>query len=111
MGHTDAVTGNTYVLGPLLAFGMVGVLMFVLRWASRRGGSVVAPPARPGQPHEYGLLVEIAAPRTAAAAADVTTRLGAHGINATHTTTVAGPRVFVWPRDAARARDLLHESR
>ena len=106
-----AASGDYYLLGPVLAFGVVGMLMLVLRWASRRGGSVVAPPAKPGRPHEYGLLVEVAAPSTEAAAQAVTTRLTRHGIHATHTTTVVGPRVFVWPRDEARARAVLQESR
>ena len=68
----------SYAFAPLVAFLVVGVLALVLRWAFRRGGSLVPPPAQPGRPDEYGLLVSIAAPQTATEA-EAATRVPAAG--------------------------------
>lgn len=95
------------VLGPFIAFGMVGLLALVLRWAFARGRSVVAAPPRRGRPDEYGLLVVVAEPATFVEAEVVRRRLVDAGIAATLAPTTEGPRVLVFPRDERRARELL----
>jgi hypothetical protein len=98
---------HLHLLAPLLAFAVVGFLVLVLRWAFQRGSSLVAAPPRPGRPEDYGMLVEVAAPRSLGAAVELAERLTASGVHATYASTVQGPRVFVWPADEVRARSLL----
>jgi hypothetical protein len=83
------------------------VLALVLRWASRRGGSVVAPPPRPGPPEDYGMLVPVAAPGSREEAGRIERCLVAGGVPATVATTTDGLRVLVWPGNEATARRLL----
>lgn len=97
----------SYAFAPLVAFLAIGVLALVLRWASRRGGSLVPPPAHPGRPDEYGLLVSIAEPHTATEAEEAMERLELAGVRVTLASTSAGPRLMVFADDAARARRLL----
>lgn len=109
-GQTGPVAGwgsFSYVSGPLVAFGAVGVLALILRWSYRRGGSLVAPPPRPGRSDEYGLLVAVATPRTAADGTDLQRRLEAAGVRATVADTREGPRLMVFAADEERARSLL----
>lgn len=104
MGGLD---GSSFVFGPLIGFAVIGLLMLILRWAFGRGGSLIPGPARRGPPTDYGLLVEVAAPRTAEDAERTARRLAAAGIQATIAPTTAGRRVMVWPTDETRARDVL----
>ena len=97
----------SYAFAPLVAFLAIGVLALVLRWASRRGGSLVPPPAHPGRPDEYGLLVSIAEPHTATEAEEAMERLELAGVRVTLASTSSGPRLMVFADDAARARRLL----
>lgn len=97
----------SYAFGPLVAAAMIGVLVLLLRWAFRRGASVVAAAPRPGTPDDYGLLVAVASPPTYVEGEIVRRRLEDTGIRATLTTTLDGPRVMVWPADAERARAVL----
>jgi hypothetical protein len=97
----------SYAFAPLVAFLVVGLLALVLRWAFRRGGSLVPPPAQPGRPDEYGLLVSIAAPQDATAAEAAMERLELAGVRVTLATTSSGPRLMVFADDEARARRLL----
>jgi hypothetical protein len=97
----------SYAFTPLVAFGAVGVLVVVLRWAYRRGGSLVPPPPRPGRPDEYGLLVSIAAPQTATQAEEAMERLEQGGVRVTLAGTSSGPRLMVFADDESRARALL----
>lgn len=98
----------SYVFGPLLAFGGLGVLILLLRWTFRRGTSVVAAPARPGRPDEYGLLTPIAAPTSYIEGEIQRRRLEDAGIRASLAQTNDGPRLMVWPDDADRARRVLN---
>lgn len=100
----------SFVFGPLMAFGALGVLVLLLRWAFRRGGSVVAAPARSGEPADYGLLVAVAAPVDAAEGERLRKALEGLGIRTTLAVTTAGLRVFVFPADAERARVFLGSS-
>ena len=98
---------NSFLFEPVVAFLGVGVLALVLRWAFGRGGSLVARPARPGRPDEYGLLVPIAAPRTTAEGRTLLRRLEAHGLRATLAQTKEGPRLLVFAQDEEQARGIL----
>jgi len=111
IGSVPSWGSFSYAFGPVVALAVVLVLALVLRWASRRGGSVVAAPARPGPPEEYGMLVPIATPATAAEAARMEQRLAGSGIACTLATTTAGLRLMVWPGQADTARLLLADGR
>lgn len=97
----------SFAYGPIVALILVGALAAFLRWAFRRGSSVVAAPARPGAADEYGLLVAIASPPTYIEGEVTRRRLEDSGIRATLASTLDGPRIMVWPGDEARARALL----
>jgi hypothetical protein len=100
-------TDGSFLVGPLIAFAVVGVLVLALRWTFARGGSVVAKPAKSGRIDEYGLLVSVAAPSTYIEAEIVRRTLEDHHIRATLAQTLAGPRIMVFPQDADRARQLV----
>ena len=97
----------SYAFGPIVAWIVIGMLVIILRWAFARGSSVVARPARPGSPEEYGLLVAVAAPSSYAHGEVTRRRLEAAGVRATLAHTTDGPRIMVWPQDEQRARELL----
>jgi len=101
--------GNSYsyIVGPLIAFAGLGILVLLLRWAFSRGGSVVAAPARPGTPQEYGLLIPVASPATYIEGEILRRNLEDAQIKATLAQTVDGPRVMVWPQDEKAARALI----
>ena len=105
----DAGVGNSfsYVFGPLVAFAGLGLLIVLLRWAFSRGGSLVAAPARPGRPDEYGLLVPVASPPTYMEGEMLRRRLEDAGVRASLAQTNDGPRVMVWPQDVDRAVTLI----
>lgn len=97
----------SYAFGPLVAAGLIGVFVVILRWAFRRGSSVVAAPPRPGTDSEYGLLVPVASPTTYVEGEILRRRLEDGGVRANLATTLDGPRVLVWPDDVARAQQVL----
>ena len=78
----------------------------LLRWAYRRGGSLVPPPPAPGRPDEYGLLVSIAAPQTATDAEAAIERLEQAGVRVTLAATSAGPRLMVFADDEATGQTV-----
>lgn len=100
----------SYLFGPVVAFGMVGVLALVLRWAFGHGRSLVASRPRQGRADEYGLLVPVADPATFVEAEVVRRRLQDAGVRATLAPTTDGPRVLVFPRDEKAARALLRST-
>ena len=100
----------SFAFGPLVAVGLVGLFVLILRWAFRRGASVVAAAPRPGPSDDYGLMVPIASPATYIDGEVARRRLEAHGVRATLAQTLDGPRVMVWPADEARARAVLRSS-
>lgn len=97
----------SYAFGPLFAAALLIFFVLFLRWAFRRGASVVAAPARPGRDDEYGTLVPVASPGNYAEGEILRRRLEDSGIRCTLATTLDGPRVLVWPADVERARDLI----
>ncbi len=100
-------TAAAHLLDPLVVALVVGVLVLVLRWATRRGRSVVAAPPEPGRPDDYGLLASVAEPTDAATGRALCGRLVAAGVRANLVPTAAGLRIMVWPADVARARSVL----
>lgn len=97
----------SFAFGPLVAIVLVGVFALILRWAFRRGASVIAAPVRPGGAAEYGLLVAVAAPATYVEGEILRRRLEERGVRANLASTLDGPRLMVWPADETRARKLL----
>jgi hypothetical protein len=98
----------SYVFGPLLAFGGLGLLILLLRWTFSRGSSVVAAPGKPGKPDEYGLLVAVGSPATYIEGEMQRRLLTDAGIRASLAQTQEGPRLMVWPQDEDRARMMLN---
>jgi hypothetical protein len=105
--HGGVGTSYSYAIGPIMAFVFLGVLILLLRWAFRRGVSVVAAPPRKGTTDDYGLLVPIATPPTYVEGEIMRRSLEDAGIRATLAQTLEGPRVMVWPGDEQRARAQL----
>jgi hypothetical protein len=99
--------GNySFLLGPVLALGLVGLLVLVLRW-STKPGSLIANPAKQGTPDSYGTFVVVSSPPDEATAQRQRRQLAAAGIRSTVAVTVEGPRVFVFPDQATAARRVL----
>ena len=97
----------SYVFGPLMAAALLLFFVFFLRWAFRRGSSVVAAPAKPGRTDEYGVLTPIASPGTYVEGEILRRRLEDAGVRCTLAQTLEGPRILVWPADVDRAKSLL----
>ena len=100
----------SYAFGPVLAFGVVGVLVLLLRWAFGHGRSLVERRPQPGSPQEYGLLVPIAEPATFVEAEVIRRHLVAAGLRATLAPTTEGPKVMVFPDDVKNARLILRST-
>ncbi|MEY3734073.1 MAG: hypothetical protein RL347_1432 [Actinomycetota bacterium] len=105
--HGPVGTSYSYAVGPLMAFVFLGVLILLLRWAFRRGVSVVAAPPRQGTADDYGLLIPVATPPSYIEGEMIRRSLEDAGIKATLAQTLDGPRVMVWPGDEGRARAQL----
>lgn len=105
--HGSVGTSYSYAIGPLVAFLFLGLLILLLRWAFRRGVSVVAAPPRQGTSDDYGLLVPVATPPSYVEGEMIRRTLEDAGIKATLAQTLDGPRVMVWPGDEVRARERL----
>ena len=97
----------SYVFGPLMAAALLLFFVFFLRWAFRRGSSVVAAPGKPGRTDEYGVLTPIASPGTYVEGEILRRRLEDAGIRCNVAQTLDGPRILVWPADVDRAKSLL----
>ncbi|MDA3021386.1 MAG: hypothetical protein O2943_01730 [Actinomycetota bacterium] len=97
----------SYAFGPIFAVLGLAVLVLILRWAFGRRTSVVAAPARPGKPAEYGMLVAIATPSTYIEGEIWRRGLEAAGVRANLAQTSEGPRLMVWPVDVENAKREL----
>lgn len=104
-------TSASFLVGPLMAFGVVGILVLLLRWTFRRGSSVVARQAQPGTEDDYGLMVPVASPPTYVEGEILRRTLEDARIRAQLAQTLDGPRLMVWPEDADRARELVARGR
>ena len=100
----------SYAFGPVLAFGVVGVLALLLRWAFGHGRSLVERRPAQGSPTEYGLLVPVAEPKTFVEAELMRRHLTDAGLRATLAPTTEGPKVMVFPDDVKNARLVLRSA-
>ncbi|WP_432483827.1 hypothetical protein [Kineococcus esterisolvens] len=99
--------GYYYAVGPIMALLIVGVLALLLRWTFSHGRSLVERRPHRGASEEYGLLEVVSAPATFVEAEVQRRTLLDAGIRATLAPTTEGPRVMVFPEQAALARQLL----
>lgn len=97
----------SFVRAPIVALAALGLLVLLLRWAFRRGASVVDRPARPGPADAYGLLVAVAAPPSFIEGEILRRSLEDGGIRANLASTTDGPRLMVFPADEQQARAIL----
>ena len=97
----------SYLFGPLVALAVVGVLMLLLRWAFRRGGSLVERRPTVGGEADYGMLVAVASPATYVEGELLRRRLVEAGLRATLAQTTDGPRLMVFATDEPSARRVL----
>ena len=91
----------------LAGFPAVLFLIFMLKWTSARGKSVVASTPKQGREDEYGSLVAVASPPNHIEGEILRQKLIAVGIRATLTQTKDGPRLFVFPNEESAARAHL----
>lgn len=101
----------SFIFGPLVAFGGLGVLVLLLRWTFGHNRSLVARRPRSGDPREYGLLVPVAKPSTFVEAEIIRRHLESTGVRATLAPTTSGPAVLVFPDDAPAAKLALRQFR
>ena len=96
-----------FLVGPLLALLLVGLLAGLLRWTYGTHRQHVAPPTE-SDDHDLGLLREVAVV-SGAEAAGVLRRLAADGIRATARPTAdgAGHRIVVFAKDEPAAKLVL----
>jgi hypothetical protein len=91
----------------LAGFPAVLFLIFMLKWTSARGKSVVASAPKQGREDEYGSLIAVASPSNHIEGEMLRQQLIAVGIRATLTQTKDGPRLFVFPNEESAARAHL----
>lgn len=97
----------SYAFGPFVAAAVIGLFVVLLRWAFGRGKSLIAAPATPGDPDQYGLLVPVASPANYIEGEVMRRTLEDAGVRSNLAHTNIGPRVMVWPVDEKRAREVL----
>lgn len=98
---------NGLFLSSFGGFFAVGILSLILRWAFKRGKSVVERTPRIGGENDYGALVVIASPNNHIEGELLRLKLASSEIRATLTQTKDGPRLFVFARDEKIARAVL----
>ncbi|NUU21083.1 MAG: hypothetical protein HOV68_06140 [Streptomycetaceae bacterium] len=98
---------SSYLLTPLVGFGVVALFAVLLRWTFGRGHSLVPRAPRRGAESDYGLLVAVASPADAGAGRRICGWLTDDGIRCTLVNTDDGLRVMVWPPDEDAARQAL----
>jgi hypothetical protein len=97
----------SYAFGPIIGFLGLGAMVLILRWAFRRGGSLVERPVTPSHPSDYGLLVSVAGAHNYIEAEILRKTVEDAGIRVTLANTDQGPRIMVWPADEQLARQAL----
>jgi hypothetical protein len=98
-----------YLGWPLIVIGGFVVMVLFLRWTFSTGSSLIARRPKQGAPDEYGLLVPVAAPRTFIQGEQLRLKLLASNVHCTLVSTTEGPRLMVFPKDAAIAKALLEQ--
>ena len=94
----------------LAGFPAVLFLIFMLKWTSARGKSVVASAPKQGREDEYGTLIAVASPLNHIEGEILRQKLVAVGIRATLAQTKDGPRLFVFPNEESAARAHLRSA-
>ena len=92
----------------MAGFPAVLFLIFMLRWTSARGKSLVERTPKAGSENDYGSLIPVASPLNHIEGEIVRQKLVAVGIKATLTHTKDGPRIFVFPKEENAARAHLN---
>ena len=91
----------------LAGFPVVLFLIFILKWATKPGRSLIARKAVAGNVDDYGVLVAVASPRNHIEGELLRQKLLAVGIKATLTQTKDGPRIYVFPEEESAAKAHL----
>jgi hypothetical protein len=108
--HTGGVPSSSieYLLAPLVALFVLGLLVLVLRWAygsrGARGGS-----PRPGSVGDHGLLTPMITVRDPQRASDLVRSLRDEGIRASLSGPPGRQLLLVWPTEVTRAAALLRK--
>jgi hypothetical protein len=98
---------NQLFLMSLAGFPVVLFLIFILKWTSARGKSLVERSATMGSEDEYGTLIAVAEPNNHIEGEILRQKLIAVGIKATLAHTKQGPRLFVFPKEESAAKAHL----
>ena len=98
---------NQLFLMSLAGFPVVLFLIFILKWTSAKGKSLVERSPSIGSEDEYGTLVAVAEPNNHIEGEMLRQKLLAVKIRATLTQTNDGPRIFVFPEEESAARAHL----
>ena len=98
---------NALFLSSFGGFFAVGVLSLILRWAFKRGKSVVERAPKVGGENDYGALVVIASPNNYIEGELMRLKLANAEIKANLAQTKDGPRLYVFERDEKIARAVL----
>jgi hypothetical protein len=98
---------NALFLSSFGGFFAVGVLSLILRWAFKRGKSVVERAPKVGGEDDYGALVVIASPNNYIEGEMLRLKLTTADIKANLAQTKDGPRLYVFERDEKIARAIL----
>ena len=100
------ITAYEYVFGPIVAVAAIGLFVLVLKWANRRGTSLVAARAARGggRIRDAGALTS---PRPTSRGEIQRRTLEEAGHPGQPRVHAGGPRVMVWPDDERRARELI----
>jgi hypothetical protein len=98
---------NGLFLSSFGGFFAVGVLSLILRWAFKRGKSVVERAPKIGGENDYGALVVIASPNNYIEGELLRLKLATAEIKANLAQTKDGPRLYVFERDEKIARAVL----
>ena len=91
----------------LAGFLVVLFLIFILKWATTPGRSLIARKPVAGNEDEYGMLVAVASPPNHIEGEMLRQKLIAVGIKATLTQTKDGPRIYVFPEEESAAKAHL----
>jgi hypothetical protein len=91
----------------LAGFPVVLFLIFILKWATKPGRSLIARKAVAGNVDDYGVLVAVASPKNHIEGELLRQKLLAVGIKATLTQTKDGPRIYVFPEEESAAKAHL----
>ena len=97
----------SYLFGPLVALLIMTIVVLLLRWAFRSGGSLVAKDAQAGSAEDYGLMVPVAAAEDYVRAEMQRRMLKDAGLRVNLVRTTDGPRLMVWRADRDKALEVL----